>query len=103
MSKCIKCGNLYFNEPNADAEMCFRCEMEEKNAKIADLEAKLAESEKDRLMWQEMYKSADRLNKGICETDIYPLQEENTKLKQQLAEKEKEIEQQIKELEGETK
>ena len=55
-----------------------------KNQKIADLEAKLAESEKDRLMWQEMYKNADRQNKEICETDIYPLQEENQQLKDKL-------------------
>ena len=40
------------------------------------LKEQLAESEKDRLMWQDMYKSADRQNKEICETDIYPLQEE---------------------------
>ena len=57
--------------------------------KISDLEAKLAESEKDRLMWQEMYKSADKQNKEICETDIYPLQEQVQQLKQQLAEKER--------------
>ena len=61
--------------------------LEEKDQKIADLEAKLAESEKDKLMWQEMYKNADRQNKEICETDIYPLQEENEQLKQQLSEK----------------
>ena len=63
----------------------------DKDQIIADLETKLAESEKDRLMWQEMYKNADRQNKNICETDIYPLQEENQQLKQQLAEKPKEI------------
>lgn len=56
----------------------------------------LAESEKDRVMWQEMYKSADKQNKEICETDIYPLQEENQKLKQQLAEKESEADQRYK-------
>ena len=56
-----------------------------------ELEQKLAESEKDRVMWQEMYKSADKQNKEICETDIYPLQEENQKLKQQLAEKEEQV------------
>ena len=58
---------------------------------ISDLEAKLAESEKDRLMWQEMYKSADRQNKSICETDIYPLQEENQQLKDKLAESEEKL------------
>ena len=58
---------------------------------LADLEAKLAESEKDRLMWQEMYKSADKQNKEICETDIYPLQEQVQQLKQELKEKEKHI------------
>lgn len=51
---------------------------------FADLEAKLVECEKDRLMWQDMYKRADKQNKNICETDIYPLQEENQQLKDKL-------------------
>ena len=67
-------------------------DMFEFNSRIEQLQKQLAESEKDRLMWQEMYKSADKQNKEICETDIYPLQEEITQLKQQLAEKDKEIE-----------
>ena len=39
MSKCIKCGNLFINNP-PDDEMCHIC-------KIADLEAKLAEKGKE--------------------------------------------------------
>ena len=64
---------------------------DDKIKELRELQAKLAKSEKDRLMWQEMYKSADKQNKEICETDIYPLQEQVQQLKQQLAEKEKEI------------
>lgn len=100
MNNCWYCDKELTAQDNSEhlgiCDDCYKEMFEQSNIiytnlinKIADLEAKLAESEKDRLMWQEMYKSADRLNKGICETDIYPLQEENTKLKQQLAEKEK--------------
>ena len=39
MSKCIKCGNLFINNPQDD-EVCHIC-------KIADLEAKLAEKEEE--------------------------------------------------------
>jgi hypothetical protein len=74
---------LHYDERHAklwhEIETLRECVSKEsdQDQKIADLEAKLAESEKDRLMWQEMYKSADKQNKEICETDIYPLQEEN--------------------------
>lgn len=49
--------------------------------KITDLEAKLAESEKAVVS---ILENADRQNKSICETDIYPLQEENQQLKEKL-------------------
>lgn len=68
----------------------------DKDKKIADIEVKLAEkdkrikelkellikSDKERQMWQQMYKNADKINKNICETDIYPLQDEIKQLKQ---------------------
>ena len=45
MSKCIKCGNFYFSEPDTDNEVCFRCEIEEKDYKIAELEKQLKEKD----------------------------------------------------------
>ena len=38
MSKCIKCGNFYLSDPETDDELCFNCEMEEKEERIAELE-----------------------------------------------------------------
>lgn len=61
--------------------------MENQRKEIEQLKEQLAESEKDRLMWQDMYKSADRQNKEICETDIYPLQEEVEQLKESQTQK----------------
>lgn len=68
---------------------CIR--LNEQDARIKELYEKLAKCEKDKQMWQDMYKDADRINKNICETDIYPLQEENQQLKQQLSLKMEEL------------
>lgn len=38
MSICIKCGNFYLSDPETDDELCFNCEMEEKEERIAELE-----------------------------------------------------------------
>ena len=86
---CYDCNEEYEPYTLKEIEMLretksYRPSYKQLKDKITDLEAKLAESEKDRLMWQEMYKSADSLNKSICETDIYPLQEENQQLKDKL-------------------
>lgn len=77
MCECCKTNFLLKDMKGDLCIVCYDFIQTRQNDKISDLEAKLAESEKDRLMWQEMYKSADRQNKNICETDIYPLQEEN--------------------------
>lgn len=134
MNKCIKCGNFYLNEPDSVEKMCFRCEMEQKDKKIADLEAKLAESkeqveivekqhsellmtifnghkenfelkqqlaEKDNTITnliedskasKELYKKQLNEQTRLCEEKQQTIDEINKKLKQQLAEKEKEIE-----------
>lgn len=63
---------------------CIR--LNEQDARIKELYEKLAKCEKDKQMWQDMYKDADRINKNICETDIYPLQEENQQLKKRIKE-----------------
>lgn len=55
--------------------------LNQQDKRIKELEENLAKYEKDKQMWEEMYKDADRINKNICETDIYPLQEENQQLK----------------------
>lgn len=55
--------------------------LNQQDKRIKELEENLVKYEKDKQMWQEMYKDADRINKNICETDIYPLQEENQQLK----------------------
>ena len=47
MSKCIKCGNFYFSEPDTDDELCFQCEMEEKDEQIAELQKQLKETKVD--------------------------------------------------------
>lgn len=73
MSKCIKCGNLFVNNPPND-EMCHIC-------RISDLETKLAESE-------ERYKKAYR--EGLLQKQ-FDKDMEIMQLKQQLAEKETRI------------
>lgn len=98
MSK-IKAKNTLYNDPRYDVVVDSRMleqHLKGKDQQIAELQKQLGElqgclakSEEERQMWQQMYKSADKINKNICETDIYPLQEENQKLKQQLEEKEK--------------
>lgn len=93
MRKCIKCGNFYLSEPDSGDEMCFRCEMEEKDTKIADLEAKLAEKEKalllamSKLNIKEHQPAYCKLAGRDCEC-MGKVEE----LKQQLEEKEKELE-----------
>lgn len=52
--------------------------------RVADLEAKLAESEKDRDVWKSMAKCGDKLTEKM--------RDEYQQLKQQLAEKDKELE-----------
>lgn len=47
MSKCIKCENFYFSEPDTDDELCFRCEMEEKDETIAELNQQLQQYDTD--------------------------------------------------------
>lgn len=59
--------------------------LNEQDKRIKELQRCLAKSEEEKQMWQQMYKSADKINKNICETDIYPLQEENQQLKERLS------------------
>ena len=80
---CSDCSNLQYCIERENPSY-ISCAMTYYKEQVADLETKLAECEKDRLMWQEMYKRADKQNKNICETDIYPLQEENQQLKDKL-------------------
>lgn len=44
MSKCIQCGNIYSSEPETKTGLCFRCEMEQKDQQIAELEQQLEET-----------------------------------------------------------
>lgn len=79
-------------------EDCARKQREEydnKDQQIADLEAKLAESESELEKQKEKYDKLYECYKKTSSEDLqdkYRLAEENEKLKQQLAEKEKEIE-----------
>ena len=87
MSKCTKCGNLFINNP-LDDEMCHIC-------KIADLEAKLAESEKEKQEYLIKYKHwrtecaklEEQLNNSEQKCLICHKDQENEQLKQQLVEK----------------
>lgn len=119
MSKCVNC----LKEINEKEVFCLTCHEEvlecAKN-QITDLEAKLAESEKKVKHWHDLYNERDKqfqsvrqryhlLNKlqsnydkkdklHLAYMQCLELVEENEKLKQQLAEKEKEIEELIEEL-----
>lgn len=46
MSKCIKCDNWYFEEPETE-EMCLSCLIKEKDDKIAELEEQLKNARKE--------------------------------------------------------
>lgn len=84
--QCDKCGNLFIDSPQ-DSEMCHIC-------RIADLETKLAESESELEKQKEKYDKLYGCYKKTSSEDLqdkYRLAEENEQLKQQLAEKDKEI------------
>lgn len=76
MSKCIKCGNLFINNPSDD-EMCHIC-------KIADLEAKLAESQKPKEIRFNGFVADCNYDEArkVLQEDILKMQAENKKLKE---------------------
>lgn len=82
MSKCIKCGNLFINNP-PDGEMCHIC-------RIADLEAKLAESEKAYTDLKEL-EQATKESLYASREYLDELKSEKWALERQLAEKEERI------------
>ena len=59
MSKCIKCGNLFINNP-PDGEVCHRCQ-------IADLKEQLAEKEKEIDLMQGHIEVVNRTNKQYAD------------------------------------
>lgn len=98
MSKCIKCGNFYLSETNTDDEMCFWCEMEGKDERIADLETKLADLQQEQITEMQEHqeamqvadktiKSLETQNKRVLEK-LELIVSANQELEQKLAESE---------------
>lgn len=101
MSKCIKCGNLYFSEPYMDCKMCFRCVLVEKDNRIKELEqqcidlkeyndARIKELENQINKWKQDYENCYKLEKILmkehqhCLDNWRECEKENQQLKENL-------------------